>query len=105
MTKIKHIKKTEEDLLADLGLEKLSQNDREKCERLLRERFEEVVLNTLIAFSSPEQRQEILEALKDSENMEARIEKVASEVENLDVEIEKALLKEFEAIKFMMGMK
>lgn len=103
--KIKNIKKTEEDLLGELGLEKLSEADREKCERLLRERFEEVVLNTLIVFGSPEQRQEVLDALKDPENMEARIEKVASEVENLDVEIEKALLKEFEAIKFMMGMK
>jgi hypothetical protein len=90
-------------LLKDLKAETLPQEYQQQIVGLVSERFNKVVMITLLRLLNDEQRGRLEQAIGNSDKLGDTIEKLAAEVPDLHLAIEQALLAEYEALKAEMA--
>jgi len=90
------------DLLADLQLDKLEDQEKQKVLEMLRDRFSQVIFNTTVRLLPEEFKLRYINAAKDPDKNEKEIIEITSQVPELVEGIEAALLYEYEALKHSM---
>ncbi len=93
------------ELLADLNLDNLPEQEKQKALVMLSERYQNVVLDTMIMMATPEQKLQIQEALKDPKTAEEKITRITAEIPGFAEALEDAFLKEHEFLKTVMSRK
>ncbi len=90
-------------IFKDLNLENLGVAEKEKVLNRLEERFNSVIITTMLRLMNKEQKQRFKVVISKPEELEEESEKIASEIPFLDEALETALLAEYEIIKQAMG--
>jgi len=90
-------------LMEDFNLANLPEEQQEKAMQMLSERFQRVIIYTLLRALTDEQKKQFAAALANPDDIEDNIADIASEVPGLGQQIEDALTHEYEILKFAMN--
>lgn len=90
-----------DEVLKELGLDHLQGEERQKTLETLENRFNDVILNAVLAHISPQQFERLKEALH-SENPEKGVASITSQVPGLGEVIEERLMNEYRMMKTVM---
>ncbi len=96
------IKKYQDDLLAELTAQSFSEAEKAEMIGLLTDRFEKVIVYTLLRAMSDEQKKSFESLLETKHGREEAVVKLASEIPDLYILLSDALTHEFEVIKKAM---
>ena len=96
------IKKYQDELLTELTAQSFSESEKAEMTQLLTERFEKVIVYTLLRAMSDEQKKEFESLLENKQGIEEAVVKLASEIPDLYILLSDALTHEFEVIKKAM---
>lgn len=91
--------------MVDLGTQNAPEAEKAKIVSMLSERFNDLVMETMIGMASSEQREQINKALDNPEGTEEKLVNIASEIPGLAETAEDSMLKEYELIKHAMNLK
>jgi hypothetical protein len=97
------ITKQVEEVLVGLGMAELDASAKAQLVEDLQERFNTVVLHTMIEHMDEDQKRRLEQALQNEATPEQAIEDIAAEIPGLSEQIEFALEHEYRAIKEFMG--
>ena len=89
-------------IFKDLNLESLGEAEKKEVLNRLEERFNQVVMVTMLKLMNTEQKQRFKAAINEPEKLEQESEVIASEIPLLDEALEAALASEYEIIKQAM---
>ena len=93
------LKKYQDQLLKELTAQSLSESEKAEMLLLLTERFEKVIVYTLLRAMSDEQKKEFESLLENKQGREEAVVKLASEIPDLYILLSDALTHESEIIK------
>lgn len=96
------LKKYQDQLLKELTAQSLSESEKAEMLLLLTERFEKVIVYTLLRAMSDQQKKEFESLLENKQGIEEAVVKLASEIPDLYILLSDALTHEFEVIKKAM---
>ena len=91
-----------QEIVKDLTLHKASQKEQEEALQILQDRFNSVVMQTLVSLTDSEQKQRLTSALQKNENVQQLITEIGSEIPEFSEALEQALLAEYESIRVTM---
>ena len=90
------------EILKDVKLQGLSEKEQAEALLILQERFDSVVLQTLVALTNGEQKQRLTTALEKNDKVEEVISDISSEIPEFSDALDQALLAEYESIREVM---
>ena len=89
-------------ILKDLKLQNASEKEQADALLVLQDRFDNVVMQTLVALTSSEQKTRLTSALQKNVRVEEIISEVSSEIPEFSQALEQALLAEYASIRDAM---
>ncbi len=91
-----------QEIVKDLKLQNLPESEKAEALRILQDRLDSVIMQTLIALATAEQKKLLTEALEKSDRVEKTITEISSEIPEFSEALEQALLAEYESIRGVM---
>ncbi len=90
-------------LLEDLHLDKLPEAEQQVAVQMIADRFQKVIVHTMLRSLSAEQKQQFEAALQNPETMEDKVSELAESIPGLGEQIDVALTGEYELLKLAMS--